>query len=35
MQLGVAHKFSPLKTKAPDEITYYEPEAQQVAWLAT
>lgn len=36
MQLAVGHKASPIKTKTPTiEITAYESEAQQVAWLST
>lgn len=35
MQLATAHKFSPLKVKAPEERAYYEPGVAEVSWLST
>ena len=30
---AVGHKTSPVKTKTPVELTYYQPESQSVSWL--
>lgn len=35
MQLATAHKFAPLKMKAPEETYFYEPGVAEVSWLAT
>lgn len=35
MQLGVGHKFSPVKLKAPEFERPYEPGVAEVSWLAT